>query len=199
MKNLDVAQSKRDLKLLAADKEEFHRTSKLIEPDTPPEKIEEYRLLLLDFDEHFTITHTDDGENEFYFMGQGISIAQELAKILYKKHWHLIESDNSRVFLTSDQPVVLLPDHHHRPGMPVGYYDGRVMLPLTPKRALLMTNSPLKNAIIPIKEEKMREYQWYIITRCYQLIYSHMESEEFQKILDNTEEGEVIRVYLPGA
>ncbi len=199
MKNLDVAQSKRDLKKQAADKEEFHRTSKLIEPDTPPEKIEEYRLLLLDFDEHFTINHTDKGENEFYFMGQGISIAQELAKILYKKYWHLIKSDNSRVFLASDQPVVLLPDHHHRPGMPVGYYDGRIMLPLTPKRALMMTNRPLKNQIIPIKEEKMREYQWYTITRCYQLVYSHIESEEFQKILDGTEEGEVIRVYLPGA
>src|SRR5258707_149679 len=76
MKNLDVAQSKRDLKRLAADKEEFLRTSKLIEPDTPPEKIEEYRLLLLDFDEYFTMSHTDKGENEFYFIGQGISIAQ---------------------------------------------------------------------------------------------------------------------------
>ena len=199
MKNLDVAQSKRDLKRIAVDKEEFHRTSKQIEPDTPPEKIEEYRLLILEFDENFTISHTDAGENEFYFMGQGITIAQELAQILYKKHWHLIESDNSRPFLTSDQPVVLLPDHYHRPDMPVGYYNGRILLPLTPKRALMMTNKPLKNQIIPIKEEKMREYQWYTITRCYQLVYSHIESEEFQKILDSTEEGEVIRVYLPEA
>lgn len=187
------------MKKLAADKEEFHRTSKDLEPHTGPDKIEEYRLLLLDFDEHFTISHTDAGENEFYFMGQGVLIAHELAQILYKKRWYLIESDNSRVFLTSDQPVVLLPDHLHRPGMAVGYYDGRVMLPLTSKRALIMTNRPLKDQIISIKEEKMREYQWYIVTRCYQLLYSHMESEAFQKILDSTEEGEVIRVYLPGA
>jgi hypothetical protein len=130
-------------------------------------------------------------------MGQGVYIAQELAQILYKKHWHLIESDNSRPFLTSDHPVVLLPARHHKPGMPVGYYDGRIMLPLTPKRALLMTNNPLKNQIIKIGEEKMRELQWYTITRCYQLVYSHIESEEFQQILDGTEEGEVIRVYLP--
>ncbi|HEX7722737.1 MAG TPA: DUF4238 domain-containing protein [Pyrinomonadaceae bacterium] len=199
MKNLDIAQSKRDLVRLAADKDEFHRTSRLIEPDTPPEKIEEHRLLLLDFDEHSTIRHTNAGENEFYFMGQGISIAQELAKILSRKYWQLIESDNSRVFLTSDQPVVLLPDYYHKRGMPVGYYDGRVMLPLTPKRALMMANSPLKNQIIPITEEKMREYQWYTVTRCYQLVFSHIESEEFQKILDSTEEGEVVRVYLPDA
>jgi hypothetical protein len=132
-------------------------------------------------------------------MSQGVVMGQELAKTLYKKYWHLIETDNPRAFLTSDQPVVLLPDHHHRPGMPVGYYDGRIMFPLTPKRALMMTNRPLENQIIQIAEEKMREYQWYTITRCYQLVYSHMENEEFQQILDGFPEGEVVRVYLPSA
>jgi hypothetical protein len=199
MRNLDAAQAKRDLKKIAADKDEFHRTSKHIEPGTPPEKVEEYRLMIFNFDDNFKISHTECGENEFYFMAQGINIAQDLAYILFDKYWNLIESDNSRVFVSSDHPVVLLPDNHHRPGMPVGYYDGRILFPLTPKRALLMTNRPLKNQIIPITEEKMREYQWYTITRCYQLVYSHMESEEFQRILDSTVEGEVIRVYLPGA
>jgi DNA polymerase III delta prime subunit len=98
MKNLDAAQAKRELKRQAADKEEFHRTSKRIEPDTPPEKIEEYRLMILNFDENFTVSHMDEGENEFYFMGQGVAIAQELAHILFDKHWSLIESDNSRPF-----------------------------------------------------------------------------------------------------
>jgi hypothetical protein len=129
-------------------------------------------------------------------MGLGVFIAQELAKVLYKKCWHLIESDSSRIFLTSDNPVVLLPAPHHRPPMKIGYHDGWIMLPLSPKRALLLTNKLLSKNIIPIMEDKMIEYQWYIIARCYQLVFSNIESQEFKRILDGIEEDQITQVDL---
>ena len=136
------------------------------------------------------------GVTEDYFMKTQLELVEPIANIFLNKHWSLLESDNTEVFLTSDHPVVLLPSPHHRPGMQVGYIDGRVLLPLSPNIALLLSNEFLSNDIIKVNSDKMLEYQWYTITRSYKQVFSNILSDHFQTVLERFPQGEVIKAYV---
>jgi hypothetical protein len=194
MANLNIAFTEREFKKFATDKEAF-ATLKRTGGDQDSELREKARLALLN--DELRLNLKRGGQTEDYLMGLQLGIVNKPAPILGRKFWHILETTNARPFITSDHPTVLLPSPQYRPGMAVGYADGWLMLPLSPKRALLLTNKRYSKDVMAIKkEEKMREYKWYVITQCYQSVFSHHLEGEYQTILDSTVEGETIRVDL---
>jgi hypothetical protein len=192
--SLQTAFHNRDIKKMLKDDKEFQELIKA-NPDAKIEELEMARKGFLEDD--LKLEFGRGGETEDHFMGQQLGFANDIVKIIQHKHWNLIETNNSRSFLTSDNPVVTMPAPHHTPDMPFGYADGDVLLPLSPKRALFFTNRPLANKIIQIHRNKMPEFQFYSITQCQSSVFSHVASQEFQRVLDITEEGKVHTVYLP--
>jgi hypothetical protein len=183
----------KEFKAFAADKKGFDSLGGGASED--PALRESARQALLNGD--LILNLKRGGETEDFLMARQLEQASTFADILAYKKWHLIESDCSRVFMTSDHPVVLLPSPHHTPGMRVGNVDGWFILPLSPKRALLLANDRLGDKVMPIKREKMIEYQWYITTRCHLSVFSHLRSMEFQETLDQTAEGEILQTIFP--
>jgi hypothetical protein len=90
-----------------------------------------------------------------------------------------------------------MPSPFHARGATFGYVDGDILLPLSPKRALWFTNRKLANKVIQIHRAKMPEFQFYTITQCDKSVFSHVQSKEFQRVFDMTEEGKVYEVHLP--
>jgi hypothetical protein len=193
--NLTLALEDRNLKKLAEDKEEFTKARENMPPGSTPELRERARQALLSGDIKLTLVR--GGNTEDHLMGLQLATTKALGPILGGKYWHILETNMASPFITSDHPVVTLPSPSHRPGMSVGYADGWILFPLSPQRAVLITNKRYSKKTMMVTQEKMREYRWYIITRCYQSVFSHSVDRSVQKILDKTEEGEVIRVYLP--
>jgi hypothetical protein len=89
-----------------------------------------------------------------------------------------------------------MPSPFHPRSATFGYVDGDMLLPLSPKRALWFTNRKLANKVIQIHRDKMPEFQFYTITQCDKSVFSHVQSKEFQRVLDLTEEGKVYEVRL---
>jgi hypothetical protein len=91
-----------------------------------------------------------------------------------------------------------MPTIRHTPAMHFGYGDGNLLVPLSPQRAIMFTDKPWgRQKIVYIFENKMAEFQFYTITQCQKSVFSHINSQEFQGILDSTEEGKIHEVTLP--
>jgi hypothetical protein len=182
--SIQTALANRDIRKMLRDEEEF---KKLVEahPETDIQMLENARKGFLEG--ALNLEFLRGGETEDFFMAGQLQFAEIIVDLLQRKYWTLIETNNSRPFLTSDNPVVIMPTIHHTPDMHFGYVDGKILLPLSPKRALMFTNEPWgRGGIVYIHETKMEEFQFYTITQCHRSVFSHIKSDEFQAVLDST-------------
>ena len=185
----------RDLRKMLRDDEEFQRFLEA-HPEEDRLELEAARKAFLAGE--MTLEYGRGGETEDFLMAGQLQFANMIVDILQRKFWTLVESNNSRRFVTSDNPVVVMPTIHHTAEMHFGYVDGNLLVPLSPRRALMCTEKPWgRDKIVHIFERKMAEFQFYTITQCQKSVFSHIEEEEFQTVLDKTEEGKIHEVTLP--
>ena len=190
-----VAFYNRDLKKMLKDEDEFQRLLEAY-PDMDPQVLEDARKGFLEG--KLNAEFVRGGETEDFLMAGQLQFAEMIVDILQKKHWTLIETKNdSRPFVTSDNPVVVMPTINHTPEMHFGYADGNLLVPLSPKRALVFRDQSWGQKIGSMGEKKMAEFQFYTITQCQKSVFSHVDVDEFQSILDITEEGTIHEVTLP--
>lgn len=187
IRNRDIKKMLRDDQKVAAIINEH--------PEQSPDSIEKACEAFLS--DELKVTFGRGGETEDWLMAQQLQFANILVDVLRNKHWNLIETNNSLSFLTSDNPVATMPSPFHPHGAQFGYVDGDILLPISPKRALWFTNRMLANKVIAIHRAKMAEFQFYTITQCDTSLFSHVQSNEFQRILDRTEPGKTYQVKLP--
>lgn len=166
-------------------------------PDTPAETIESGRKAFLAGD--ILMDFKRGGQTEDFLMAQQLQFANTLVEILQNKYWSLVETVSSLSFLISDNPVVTLPPPGHPHGHTWGYANGDILVPISPERALIFTDTRVRNKVMPIPRSKMPELQFYIITSCKSDVYSHVLSKEFQRVLDSTEEGHAQTAHVPDA
>lgn len=192
--SMQIALRNRDLKKMLEDEKEFQELIRL-NPNTDPSELEKTRAAFLE--DEIKLEFGRGGETEDYLMAQQLYMAQEITKIIQQRHWNLIQTDSSECFPTSDNPVVTVPVSRDESPSAFGYMNANLLLPLSPQRALYFTHKPLAQRVIPIRQVRMHQLQFYIITQCNRFVYSHIKSDEFQRILDLTEEGKVHQVTLP--
>lgn len=192
--SIQLALHNRDIKAMLRDDDEFQELVNL-HPEMDIAELEKARSAFLEG--ALKLTYGRGGETEDFLMAHQLRMSEEVTKIIQQRHLSIIETDNSRIFLTSDNPVVTVPVSRDESPSAFGYVNANILVPLSPKRALFFTHRPLAPRIIPIKQERMRQLQFYIITQCNRFVYSHIKSQDFQRTLDKTEEGQVHQVVLP--
>jgi len=195
-KNLNLELKKREFKSFAANREAFEKFAKTYDPDLEADEIEQRRLMMMDLEAHATVKLKPTGENESYFMAFGLILAQRSAPTLHRKNWHLIELSSSSVFVTSDNPVIRLTPPNFRPGMRVGFDNAAVLLPISPKRALLLDNRRHSDRIITVGEQQAIESNWHVINHAYSFVFANLLLKEIQEAFDETEEGANAKVAL---
>lgn len=194
--NADKAKWKKRIKKVAADKEAF---LSLIRRDPnfsnkASDELESHRQdLLHKFDEYLILGHS--GPVDDHFLEVAFKLSEELWPILMMKKWIILECPTSQVFVTSDNPVVLLPPPGYFEGMSVGFDNAPILFPLSPKRALLI--SKLKGTgVVRIWGNKMEDMVAQTITYGHKLVFSNIYSEDFQQIFDSILEGETTKAYI---
>lgn len=195
-KKLTLALRKRDIKAFAARREEFEEFARSLEPDISPEQLEERRQIILNFDENLQMSFGNDGETDYNIKGFGMMLTADVRKILVHRRWHLLESAGVRNFVTSDNPVVLLPPPGSRTGFGWGYHNSPILIPLSPQRALLIDDRIQSRGIIKVSKEKMIEYIFYVVTQAHKAEYASEASTEVQEMFNKTTEGSLCEVHL---
>lgn len=202
--SINTGISRREFKKMLRTETEFEEILRR-HPDMSAETLEEVRRAFLAGD--IVMDLKRGGETEDFLMGQQLQFAKNVVDILQKRDWILGETTCSFSFLASDNPVVTLPLPGHPRDAGWGVANGDILLPITPKRALLFVISRestlngfrLRQNIMPVSRTKMPELQFYIITSCKSAVYSHVLSKEFQRVLDITEEGKAQTAIVSGA
>jgi hypothetical protein len=194
--NADKALWKKRIRRVARDKETFHSLIRR-DPqfsDKAPDELEGHRLALLHkFDENLILGHS--GPVDDHFLEVAFKLSEELWPILLMKKWMILECPTSQVFVTSDNPVILLPPPGYFEGMRVGFDNAPILFPLSPKRALLISN--LKGrGVVRVWGTKMDEMVSQTITYGHKSVFSNINSQDFQEIFDSIPEGEITKAYF---
>jgi hypothetical protein len=151
------------------------------------EELKDMRQSILDFDKHFKVEFK---RGEGYFFKIAAELAMELTQILFNKHWHLLISNTSRVFITSDNPVAI----QKVKGVPFqfnsGFMYGTVLLTLSPLLCLLIRFKPLNEEIIQINRVQVDSVNKSIMLKSGNFIYSNISSRDIKNTYDDIPEGQ---------
>lgn len=186
----------REFKDFACNREAFEVFAKAYDTNLSAEEIEQRRQMMMDVEKYVTVKLKPTGENESYFMALGLLVAHRTAPTLHRKNWHLIELRSSMVFVTSDNPVIRLTPTNFRPGMRVGFDNAPVVMPISPRRALLLDNQSHSEEIVTVGRDKATEFNWLVVNHAYRSVYANLILKDIEKAFDETEEGGSTRVYL---
>jgi hypothetical protein len=164
---------------VTSDKERFRAAARSagidVENETP-EELEEIRQLLMKG------VKLDRERSKRMLLGTAIKpVFDGVAEVVYHKEWHLLHSDSSRVFITSDNPVTLLPPTGHHPSDGLGFLDASIFLPLSPKRALWLRNDRLRENLIEINQKMVDLFNEVIMKWADKQIYSNLKCAEFDE------------------
>ena len=150
-------------------------------------ELEDMRQSILDFDKHFRV-ELKGGEGHFFKVAA--ELAMELTQILFNKHWHLLISNTSRVFITSDNPVAI----QKVKGVPFqfnsGFMYGTVLLSLSPSLCLLIRYKPLKEKILQVGRTQVDSINKSVMLKSGNFVYSNISSKNIKNIYDDIPVGQ---------
>lgn len=154
-------------------------------------EFEEARRSLLDLDKlNFQVT---GGKGHFF--KHAAETAEDITDIFLKeKGLFLLVSRDSRVFITSDNPVILQipPDvPWHLAG---GYKYGTILLTISPQVCLVFRSRPLNEEVIEVGAPQVDYINKSIMKRARRQIYSNLSSKNIKHRYDLTASGEDSKV-----
>lgn len=171
------------LKFVSSDEEMFKQAAANAGLDiSKAEELEGARQLLMEPES----VQMDPKKNKDYFLRQGLKLTEETALLLYDKYWHIVESSTEGVFVTSDNPVTLLPPKDHHPSDGLGLIEASIMLPISPSRCLVLRNREATEKIIPFPSDKVEYYNYYVMWSSDEMIFSSNLSQDIQNLLEST-------------
>lgn len=190
--SLDIAMRERGIQVMLQDEKNIEDILQK-HPKLSREELNKAIQALLKGDVYLEFKR--GGETEDYLMGYQIGLASNLVNMLHGKQWNLIKTD-SIPFVTSDNPVVTMPSPYSLRSK-WGFSDGDVLFPLSPERALWLTNRYYAKTVLTIPEDLMPKFQFYSIAYCDTSVFAHDNLKDVQEVLDSTEYGYVYKVTLP--
>jgi uncharacterized protein DUF4238 len=108
-------------------------------------------------------------------METAFELAQDTEGILEGRRWHILESTTSRVFVTCDNPVVIIRSDDQ--SWQTGLRNGSVLLPLSPVRALLI-NEVCGDSVVQVKRDEVDRLNNCVIANAYKDTYSNLHSKD---------------------
>jgi hypothetical protein len=189
------------LRILAGHKEFFQQEAKRAGID--PEEAEAARQAVFELGDDLRVEFYG-GESEDYIMRTQLEMADHITDIISRKYRYLLECTGG-YFLTSDHPVVLAPPKNYPAHLGLGFEPATILLPLSPKRCLLLTNRPIagvklpgclllpfrrfmKNngTVIKVDEASVEAVNRLIISQAHEAVFSHERLDAVEHAFNQT-------------
>jgi hypothetical protein len=171
-----------------ADKEDFFRSERGHGFSGTDEEMEARRLALLENAKESYIRHNPK-KTEPGLIETALELAEDTEGVIEGRQWHLLESTTSRVFVTSDNPVVLTRPEDEALWSSIGLRPGSVLLPLSPTRCVLIDDAKRSEALIKVNREKVDAINNYIIAYAHNALFANLYSKSVAQAFDRTEFG----------
>ncbi|MFA5360131.1 MAG: DUF4238 domain-containing protein [Patescibacteria group bacterium] len=190
-KNSHTALMKKVMQMNAQNKENFKKIlegSKYKINLDDDKEVEDLRNSILNFDEHFKIKYSKNSDD--YFIANGMKVGMELVPYIFDKNWRLLISRGSRVFIISDNPVVLIRPTNLPHFYGNGFANSHIYLPLSPKISLILNTKKGDIKIADVKRENVDYLNSLIMFYAHQFIYLNLLSNNINNLFKQTKEGE---------
>lgn len=193
LKNMTAEHHKWEMKFLAEHPDTMReRFNEAGIPFDNEEEFEKTRQALLDFDKHIKI-EMKGGEGGLF--KQAAEMAMDFAEMFsIGKSWHLLIVDCDRVFVTSDNPVVVQKTRNVHPHMASGYGYGTIFLTISPKICFVMRNQALLQEVIKVGRKEVDYINQSIIKNTHRQVYSNLKSRDIKRMRDKFLPGEASKV-----
>ena len=159
-----------------SDKEEFYRSERAHGFSGTEDELEAVRLGLLESAKQNFLQH-DPRKTHEGLIETALELAEDTEAVIEGRNWRLLESTTSRVFVTSDNPVVLIRHEAESFWQPIGLRRGSVLLPLSPKRCLLIDDDRRGDTIIPVDREKADRINQLVIVNAQEAVFANLSSK----------------------
>jgi hypothetical protein len=113
-----------------------------------------------------------------------IPLAIDYTVEILQRQWLLIESDCSRIFITSDNPVSIVP--RKSGSKKSGFINHTLYLPLSPSKCLLLKQGDGFARTIKIKRENVDEANYYTMRIANSAVYSNLKSKHIENGFNQT-------------
>ena len=125
----------------------------------------------------------DDGE----LAVKGALLAgMDNASVVPSREWQLIESDSSRVFVTSDNPVLAIHASGNLSMIPKSFFSEIVCLPICPSKALVLSRGNGFGKTLKVNREIVDRINKYTMHFAYSSVYANLRSKDIQEAFDAT-------------
>lgn len=183
------------LKAVAEDKNGYIRFALEHDLAKTEEEAENYRQVTLEPEKNFITSLVGDVDD--FSLQQAFRSGDKITQAFLRKHWILIEAPSTTFFMTSDNPVVMLAPDNLRPGMDINYFNASILIPISPKRALLLSNQVATDGVWIPSSVQMSNLVRQIIIFGYESIFAHKLCPLIQKSFESVPFGEITKVPLP--
>ena len=194
-KNIASTTIKIQMEFLAEDEEKFKKA--LHETGHDKEDAGKMREYALNFDKHFKI---DWGKkNNDYFLKQALLLALKISQQIFYKEWYIVDNQTSRVFITSDNPVILMRPLNLPPFYGLGILNSHIIVPTSPTKALLLRftgNKPGDPKVVKANREFVLSVNRHTMFYAHKFIYSNLLSKDIERDFNMTEDGKSERIVV---
>lgn len=192
--NLAIEMAKHMMKLVAQNRDVFQRRmEKAGYTFESPREVEELRQTVLEFDEHYGVEVKGGHE---YFLRSAIDLWIDLAPIVFYKEWHFLDSTESRIFATSDNPVILVPPRDLPPFYGSGFANSSIIFPISPSRCLLLKNKKGGPRTIFANRLMVDFVNSRTMYFAHKFIFANLKSRDIERMFSRTTAGESERMIV---
>jgi hypothetical protein len=122
-------------------------------------------------------------EGKNLFIGGALLVGQDFSEILLDRQWQLLVSDSSRVFVTSDNPVISIRPDGSNPSWPIDLGDTVIVVPISPKQCLAFSKGSGEGATLTLGREQIDRVNSNSILFA-EWIFSNLNSRTIQSAVD---------------
>lgn len=185
-KELDKEEKIHFLKSITTDRKRFknslEKTGIKLESD---EEMEKMRVSIINFDKYYKL-ESKGGESGLIKLT--LKFASDFYPCFRIKHLILAKTNCKNVFITSDNPIVLLPqDRVYGKGL----LNSTILIPLTPYKCLIYHMDKYKD-VIKVNEKQIGKINQCIMTSARRFIYSNINSKSISRKYNSIEGGRKI-------
>lgn len=116
----------------------------------------------------------------------GLLAGMDNAPVVLSRQWQLIESNSSRVFVTSDNPVLAIHASGNLGNAPKSFFSEIVCLPICPSKALVLSRRSGFGKTLKVDREIVDRINKYSMHFAYSSVYSNLESKDIKEAFDAT-------------
>lgn len=125
-------------------------------------------------------------ESKAYFVAKGLEDAKRLSNMYFNKFWHLLVVNGKIPLLTSDNPVSIYRPKYIPAIYNAGYGSGVIVIPLSPRVAVLIRDEPLRKGILPINKYMVKHLNRNTVRFSNEFVFGNVHTSQFERLFNET-------------